>query len=342
MHIFVDESGVFAQSTSGTTSVCVLAALIAPDPSVSLLQGGFERLAESWGINTREVKGRNLDETQFQAVHDLLAKYDTILTLVAIDLGTHTEDMITRHRLNQAARMTKHFGPEHHPNLLAEVKEIATRIEKLPDQLYVQMVLLTHLINSVLQLAIVHYPQTSPPELGRFAWRLDAKSDKQTEYEELWKILVAPFAQSQSIRQPMLFIRGADYSAFSKFENPDLLSPPEHLRSHLRNPNAVFSTFDIKKVMLEDLVFTDSKAGRGLQLADVLANCFRRACNNRLQPAGWLGLTKLLMKDPRSGQAIQFYQLLTTPFERRIKDMPYGDVVIALEAGARSCVLDQN
>ena len=281
MHIFVDESGVFARSTAGTTSISVLAALVVPDPSVPLLQDGVGRLAASWGLGTLEVKGRDLGETQFQAVHNLLADHDTIAVLVAIDLGTHTEDAITQHRLWQAARMTKHFGPEHHPDLLAQVKEIAARIEKLPNQLYVQMVLLNSAIDSVIQLAIVHYPQTSPAELGRFAWRLDAKSDKQTEYEDLWKILVAPFAQSKSLRQPMVFVRGADYSAFGKFENPDLPSPPEHLRQHIPNPDGVFSTFDIKKVMLEDLVFTDSEIERGLQLADVLANCFRRACHNR-------------------------------------------------------------
>ena len=341
MHIFVDESGVFARSTVRMTSVSVLAALVVPDSSVPFLQDGLERLALSWDLGTSEVKGRDLNETQFQAVHDLVAEHDTIAVLVAIDLGTHTENAITQHRLGQAARMTKHFGPEHHPNLLMQVKEIAARIERLPNQLYVQMVLLNTLINSVLQLAIVHYPQTSPAELGRFAWRLDAKSDKQTEYEELWKTLVAPFAQSQSLRQPMIFIEGADYSAFSKFENPDLTIPPEHLRPHVRNLDGVFSTFDIKKVMLEDIVIANSKAERGLQLADVLANCLRRACSNRLQPAGWLGLAKLLIKQPQSRQAIGVCQLSTAPSKKRIKDMPYGDVIIALEKGARPCVPDQ-
>lgn len=338
MHIFIDESGVFALPSTSTASVSVIAALIVPDISLTVLQNEIGELAVTWGFNTSEVKGRNLNETQFQTIHELLAKHDTIVVFTGIDLGMHTEEGITRHRLTQAARLTKYFTPEHHPNLLKETKELAKKMENLSNQLYIQMVLLHMTIEYVLQLAVIHYPLTNPSELERFAWRLDAKGETETEYEEIWKTLVAPFTESKSMRQPMIFLEGADYSAFHKFENPDLSTPPEHLRQHIPNPNGVFSTFNIGKIMLEDLVFADSKKEKGLQFADVLANCFRRACHNRLQTIGWLGLTKLLMKHPIYMQAIQFCQLSTSPTTRRIKDLPYGHVIIALEEGARACL----
>jgi len=302
VHIFIDESGVFVVPSDERVSVSVVAAVVVPNSNVGALKRDVARLSGGWGIADGEIKGRELTESRFAAILDVLFAHDVFAVIGAVDLGGHTEAEVTEHRRLQAARITANLNASRDPALRSQVGELVRRVEALPGQLYVQMFLLTRVISSVVRLATVLHPDAPPMDLDRFAWRLDAKDRSRTEYENLWKTLVAPFAESLS-----------------------------------RDPDSPFSRLDAKRVLLEDLSFANSRTDVGLQIADVVANCFRRACCGRLKSAGWSGLGRLLMKDPRLGHAIVFCELGATAGGRAGSEA-YADVVRTLEREARSFV----
>jgi hypothetical protein len=223
MHIYIDESGSFVLSHEQRSSLSCVAALIVSESEHDALLSGFETLAGAWGYSFSEIKGRNLNESQFAEVIKLLCEFKhTFLRLAAIDVGLHSESVVTNHKKRQAREMRNRMGSQFHPALVSQVYELAARIEETSNQLYVEFVLLTQLVTSVIQTSTLYYSQSEPGSLSRFRWRIDAKAESSTDYEQMWRLLVTPFTQSQSLRRLALFLRGGDYSAFSRFQNPDL------------------------------------------------------------------------------------------------------------------------
>jgi hypothetical protein len=47
----------------------------------------------------------------------------------------HSLEAIIQHRDSQAERLTAHLGPEHHPELIADVKALAERLKNTPPPL---------------------------------------------------------------------------------------------------------------------------------------------------------------------------------------------------------------
>jgi hypothetical protein len=306
MHIYIDESGSFVLPREQRSSLSCVAALIVSESEHNALLAGFEALAGAWGYSSGEIKGRSLNESQFAQVIKLLRGFKhTFLRLAAIDMGLHSESVVTNHKKRQAQDMRDRIGSQFHPDLVSQIHKLADRIEGTSNQLYVEFVLLTQLVTSVIQTSTLYYSQSEPGSLSRFRWRIDAKADSPTDYEQMWRLLVTPFAQSQSLRSPALFLRGGDYSAFSRFQNPDLPRAPEYLSQAVKDPTATFCSFDLGRVIQEDLAFHDSQDMRGLQLVDILASCFRRACHGRLQREGWEDLGRVIMTDPQDVRALK-------------------------------------
>lgn len=337
MRIYIDESGTFACFPEARNSVSCVAALVVPETVHEYLMTEFSSAATSWGFASKEVKGRLLNEDQFdQAIRLVLKTGWAFLRIAAIDVGLHTNAMIEDHKRRQAdifrASMDERFAEP----VVNQVHEFADRIEALPNQLYVESVLLTEIVASVIQTSSLWFSQVDPPALGKFAWSVDAKDRKPTEYENLWRFLVLPGVQDIFLQSQAIFMTEGDYSHFAPYENPGLPEAPIHLKNALANPKESFSSFSVNRIM-EDLEFKDSEQDPGLQLVDVLGNCFRRACNQRLQRAGWSNLGFVIMRDPRTDLALQLCTLSHAiprfyPFE----DMPYASTLDEIASKARS------
>src|SRR5450755_1535772 len=84
-------------------------------------------------------------------------------------------------------------------------------------QLYAQFVLLTTLVQSVLESATLYCVQRTPRTLGSFTWRIDAKDTQVTPYEKLWQQMVGPMLEYRSLSAPLCQLEGADYSAFNRY-----------------------------------------------------------------------------------------------------------------------------
>ena len=326
MYIYIDESGIFANPSGKNKAVSCVAALIIPEQYQKYIFKRFKHLKNSWGIGVDEPKGSKLNEKQISYVISVLSDYDVIVTARGIDLGVHTDAQITDHKQGQAANVTKHVTPKHHPNLVLQLEELKERYLLLPNQLYVQSVLLTVLIQSVIRIATLYYCQRDAFALSHFKWIIDAKADKLTNYEDLWSTVVMPFCESESLSNPLPYLKGGDYSWFNRNYALNIKKAPEHLqpfRSKERQDKQ-FDAFDIKKVLSEHRSFESSQKNLGLQLVDIIVNAIRRALHGNLQISGWGALGKLMVSPEKGNNAVQMIALHN---ELIPKLMPYGDII---------------
>ena len=311
MYIYIDESGIFANPSGKDKAISCLAALVMPEQYQKYIFKRFKHLKVSWGIGSGEAKGSKLDERQIAYVISILNDYDVFVAACGIDIGGHTDAQITTHKQGQAASITKHLTPEHHPNLVRQLGELGERYLKLSNQLYAQSVLLTVLVLSVIRIATLYYCQRDPFTLSHFRWVIDAKSDKLTNYEDLWSTVVMPFCEWDSLSKPMDFLEGGDYSWFDRNFDLGITSAPKHLQPFIKNErqNEPFHAFDVKKVLSEHRSFGSSKKKLGLQLVDIVVNAIRRALHGNLQVSGWRDLGRLMVSPEKGKNAMKMLAL---------------------------------
>jgi hypothetical protein len=322
MYIFIDEAGGF-QTPSRSSLVSCVAALLVPEGLAMTLFRKFRRVTRPWRVAAAEAKGSQLSEDQIAEVISVVRRFDVLLIAVAIDMGLHSEAGISRHKKDQVAKLAENLSPFMSSGMRAKVENLASRMERLSTQLYVQSLLLTLLVQSVLQVGTLYYVQRIPRTLGSFVWRPDAKDTRITEYERLWLEIVGPFLETMSISSPLSELEGADYSAFSKYRG-EMAEVPEHLREHVSRRKRPFTYINLDLV-LGDLKFSASHRLTGIQIVDTLAAAVRRACNGTLQRTGWKGLGRLMPTPARDLDCIQFVALEDISYD----GLPYSGIIKA-------------
>lgn len=287
MHIFIDESGLFRPLDGAKSKWSCVAALAVPSASVDALMTAFLRVRREIGGRDEEIKGAGMTERQIARVLTLLRSYDVIVDACAIDMGSHVAAEVQAMKEAQAAKLFEHVTPEHQPSLVAELESLGDDIRKLPDQLFVQVILAIELMERLLETMTLYYVQRLPQELGAFHWVMDQKDPAGlTRSERVWKAMVLPALQERSRKRPMVMLEGADYSHFDRFTVP--------LPADVRGPNR-FGT-DIRAVFQEDLRFATSESEPGLQLVDIVAAALTRGLNGTLEPSGWQQLGNLMVR----------------------------------------------
>ena len=173
----------------------------------------------------------------------------------------------------------------------------------MPLQLYCELVTLTDVVWRALGHGMSYYCQRLAGELARFRLVIDAKSNLNiTPHEEWWRQCVKPLLQSLSIREPLPMLKSGDYSAFRR--NFPSLAVPDYLREHV--PSNLVSVGDLSGI-LREIEFDDSRQQVGLQIADALTNCVRRALIGNVQADGWRHVRKLMIR--RRGGAVKFISM---------------------------------
>ncbi len=325
MYIYIDESGIFANPDNKDIAVSCIAALIIPEPFQKYIFKRFKHLKSSWGVGSGELKGSSLDEKQVSWVVSVLADYDIILKACVIDLGLHTNAQILKHKQERAGAITKNLTPEHHPDLICELQELKKRVLRISNQLYVQSVVLTKLVEEVVRVSTLYYCQRIPTTLSSFKWAIDAKGHKLTEYEDIWTLIVSLILQSVSFTYPLDVLETGDYSWLNRKFDATMPEAPEHLKAHIP-PQALdkpFFSYNIKKILQEHLSFESSENNIGLQLADIVANAIRRAFHGNLQPDGWGNLGKLMVSPDKGKNSMKILSLHHDPFP---KETSYGAI----------------
>jgi hypothetical protein len=265
-----------------------------------------------------------------------LLKRDVLVFASGMDMGLHSKEGIESHKTGQAERFVKPITDQFHPNLVRQLQELKKNTEKLSGQLYSQAVVLNAVADRIIRLATLYYSQRVPSTLGSFKWYIDAKDPKKiTTYESLWRDIVAPFLQTKSMSEPLEQLNGADYSSFNRFyrENTEV---PAHLRPHVENPSEPFRSFYVSEVIREHLRFPKSDRYSGIQLADIIANAIRRACNGSLSEAGWANLGKLMVQSKKGTHSFQLLALGPGPTS---VEAPYAGVVKKFDRDSKAMLL---
>jgi hypothetical protein len=222
-----------------------------------------------------------------------------------------------------------HVDASYPASFVMELQNRHDEIMDLSNQLFIQAFLTIILIERVLQTATMYFVQRSPTGLGVFHWVVDVKDIGETKYERLWRKLILPLVQSESVSKPFPILLGADYSSFGRFFMPEA-NLPQHLKSHSSGHGGI----NFKLVLDEHFPLGNSKGEPGLRLADIVASAFTRALNGKLGEEGWRDLGSLMVA--RNEQTVQVVHLHMAGGASISIPVPYAHVIKAFEAAAKS------
>ena len=330
MIIYIDESGIFANPNRNEHLVSVVGAFVVPERCQIDLFRNLGKLLKRWGDRKEKIKGSKLDEVKVASFINLLAKYDILFKPVIIDIGMHSKKQIEEHKVLQADRVTAQISSAHHPNMVKQLTELRDRIKQLSNPLYVQAVCLTVLCADVLQSSTLYYSQRNPHTLGRFRGVIDAKSEKLTEYEKVWELIVRPMLQSRSLHEPLIELMEGDYSHFRHDIDPDM--EIDHLSIHMEKPVLRSNFFKLNDIFREKIEFRNSRDSLGLRATDILVTTLRRACQRTLQKSGWKRIGQLIPQDQKPINAVRMVSLGEITIS---KTLPYSHVIDHIDRTAK-------
>jgi hypothetical protein len=311
MRIYIDEAGNFVPQASGESLFSLVLALGVPSSIETKLFGEFSALLSSWPNSGTEIKGSKLDEAQAAQLVELVSRHNVFVNFFAVDMATHGESVVSDFKARQAAGITAHLTPEHHPPIVAQLEELAAAIRRMPNQLFVQAFLTIELVLKVIQESTLYYVQRLPAELGSIEWTIDQKNRTITEMETTWSTLVLPMSEGHFARTPLISLKEADYSHFDA--RYGIAADDKEMSSHVQWMREAYGIRDVDRspglnaglLLSEQREFADSAGSLGLQLADMLATILRRALNNRLQSPGWARFGRLLIADKSATPFLQ-------------------------------------
>lgn len=331
MHIFIDESGTFAIPEAGQTSPCLVGALIVPDHAIDQLFRKYERLRKHLPKEGAEVKGRQLDEGQIDAVVTWLRRNHCIFEAVVIEMGRETTSELAEHQLSQAEGLTINLTNEHHPELVSKVKELRSQFEAMALPLYVQAAVTNVLLARIIQELPAYWVQRRPKEILKFHWVVDGKgADKETSAESWWSTTKAGFLQSQLAREPVIMLDWMDYT---EFDEKYLISMPDYLKETILPYE---HGYDLKLLLDEDFRFS-SGPDYGLEMVDIVTNATRRALKGNLGKEGWWQIPTLMIAREQSLRFCSFSK------EADSSNLPYRDVVMkGFRRGGRDMITPAN
>ena len=271
MIIFVDESGKFVANDK----VSVVCALSLPSKSAGPARRELEFATRNWPRRKGELKGGSLSADQLRQMVEVLFRHDAIFHCFAIDLSKENRSRLEWHKKEQCEGITRYLTDAHKRSLRESVMELRRKLEVMPLQLYVQSVLMLELVYEVPQDCAHYFAQRRPRELAEFNWIIDAKEPLgPTSQEEWWRKVIGPLLETRSVSgKPFGLVDDPafDYSYLRRaFEFKKSLWRPDAPRREIEG-------FDLKKMISDNVRFTDSRSDILLQAVDVLASFARRA-----------------------------------------------------------------
>lgn len=273
MNIYIDESGSFVNASSFGKWNAV-AALAVPEIARRRLDTLVKRIALVGGGSGRlEVKLNGLAETDYFEFLIEVEKLGVILFCTATDAGRNTSQQVTFHQKQQIRGILEHIDKMKYESGRQGVMIMADHIRQLPPQLYVQLMCQIDLMYDVVSRSINYFAQRNAATLREFRWRVDQKNSNKPTFEKAFERLSPALLQSRSIEEPMMMIKGFDYSFMTQYEYPNS-RPPDYLEELYGIK--VESGFDIQKLIRGNMQFVDSKQCLGVQAVDLLVSGVRR------------------------------------------------------------------
>lgn len=305
MYIFIDESGNFAPLNQQKAKFSTILAWVVPNTSKKRIFRKYRKFKESVNPSLEELKGSKLSEKEFKEFFEIFINENTFVHITAINNGFLNNSDVANHRKAQAQLVRDSSIPCVHQSMKDSLHKLADDLEVMSYQEYVQTCAMVHCVDQVIRKAILFFPQRQYNELNHFSWRIDAKGQDETRYENALSRIILPLVQSMSLHKPYMFCEDFSYKDFERFNNPRGYVP-DHLREHITAPLEEVETSDLKFILFEDFQLCNSINEVGVQIADNLASAFNRAMNGTLQEPGWIGLGPLTISSKT--QSVSFIQ----------------------------------
>ncbi len=303
MNFFIDESKLFVYTTK-SNSWNVVACYVVSDNDYIHAKDIMKRLKISAGLDiSDEIKINKLNETKYIKFLKELQKLCGTFYAVATDAGLNTPEVIHSHQELQGEKIVKSKEKMKYEEGKQALENLKNRVVKLSPQLYVQLFCQLRLMIKVINSVIPYYIQRDPKSLSNFRWRLDQKDINKTVFENVFEILAPRIIQTKSFTDPLMMIRGFDYSVMKKYEYKKN-NVPKYLKEQYGLN--IEEGYDIKAIIYEDIDFVDSKNNIGIQIIDLLVSglrkCLRFGFNNNRIIAFELG--KLMVQAQHNSSPI--------------------------------------
>ncbi|MGH8611372.1 MAG: hypothetical protein ACREYF_04800, partial [Gammaproteobacteria bacterium] len=172
-----------------------------------------------------EVKLHELSEDSYLQFLAALAPLNVVVFCTATDAGLNTTDRVARHQRGQIAQIRKNLDRMRHEGGRLGAELMATQLENLSPQLYVQLVCQIDLMFDVIARSINYFAQRVPGALREFRWRIDQKNSSRTDFEDAFEKVSPLLLQTMSFTEPFMKVDGFDYSKMKQYEFIDGKAP---------------------------------------------------------------------------------------------------------------------
>jgi hypothetical protein len=270
---YIDEAGTFVSKGASENSWCTVACYSHPEFEKRKLSELLRQLKLTEGFaQDSEVKLKNISENGYIKFLEELAQLNGTLFCVATDSSFNSLDKVNSHKDAHVESIHRGQSEMKYDGGKEAMKILHKKLSGLPAQLYVQFHCQAVLLSSFIQRGISFYVQRYPNSLKSFRWRYDAKELlKITDFEDSFQKFVPALLQAYSIDNPAARLDWCDYSPMKKY----IGTIPDYLVEKVPELEGQES-FDIQKIIRDDIQFIDSKASSGVQVADLLASGLRR------------------------------------------------------------------
>lgn len=308
MKIFLDESGVFSLTENQRNSYSCFGGLIIPEDCIEEIEFVFKKFKTRINaLENEEIKGKDLNEIQYNEILTLLEKYDILFVATAIDTGFYAKRNILLHQQTQANKIRSAILEGDSNDIKVFFNSLADNLTKLSLPLYIQSVCTRSCIENIIRKASLYYVQRKPNLLSKWDWLIDAKDSKITKYEKIWKEVSLPLLQTSFLKEPLEMLSDADYSFMISYEKPIGRNNIYELIKNIKNIDKETS-FDISS-LLEKMNFMDSKKNNLLQISDIFVTGLRRAFKNTLSYSGWGKIVNFVVHAKIGNNAIELIDL---------------------------------
>ena len=277
MEILIDEAGNFSMKNGlSENSWCVVAAYACPVTEQKKYQKILAKLKRREKANySDEIKLGKISECNyFKFLHEL-NQLNGALFCTATDSGLNSESLVQNHKKAQTELMIENIDEMKYESGKEAIRYLSSQMEGLPAQLYVQLVCQIQLMHAFVTRGICYFVQRNPNSLRNFRWKIDRKDpQKISNFEDAFEKFCPAILQTISLREPIPAYNWCDYRPMAKYmykigECPDYLVAKF---PHLKNEES----FDLQKIIRDDIKFLDSKSYHGIQVADLLASGLRK------------------------------------------------------------------
>ena len=252
----------------------MVAALSVAEAGRKVIAKALQQVRQAVGARaTEEVKLHRLDERSYLQFLKALQHPDLVVFATATDAGLNSLERVKRHQTMQVSKIRETLPRMKYEGGRIGVELLASQVESISPQLYVQLVCQISLLHEVIDRCINYFAQRRPGTLREFRWRIDQKNTSRTDFEDAFEKIAPVLLQTRSLRSPFARVKGFNYSAMTAYEFEDGKGPA-YLQEEYGLPE--MQGFNVEKLIRGNISFVDSESLEGLQIVDLVVSGLRR------------------------------------------------------------------